>query len=248
MFGSTSRSGFAAAASFQNARLKSALDAVGVRYPIELTHSTRLSRAISRIRCVFDSGSPFQSWLKQSMSLPRKESAATVAGAFLIATFTVAISLFNFCHRDTETQREEKGETEGRSSSSLNPHAYLSPLLSVPLSLCLCVSVAVYFAVDELARPHLEIDQRPEPLGMIASARLMFGDQVADERRIEDAAGATSRSERVIFNHWAIRPAKPSADRRRESHLGPRQDRFGQNAFHAPPQDVFGRRAAQLHP
>ena len=31
MFGSTSRSGLAAAASFQNARLKSALDAVGVR-------------------------------------------------------------------------------------------------------------------------------------------------------------------------------------------------------------------------
>src|SRR5215469_2198929 len=59
---------------------------------MELTHSTRLSRAINRIRCVFDSGSPLQSWLKQSMSLPRKESAATVAGVFLIATFPVVIT------------------------------------------------------------------------------------------------------------------------------------------------------------
>src|SRR5499426_172502 len=101
--------------------------------------------------------------------------------------------------------------------------------------LCVCgVSVAVYFAVDELARPHLEIDQRPEPLGMIARARLMFGDQGADERRIEDAAIPTSRAERVIVNHRALRPAKPRADRRREPHLAPRQDRFGQNAFHAP--------------
>src|SRR5215468_7930092 len=93
MFGSTSRSGLAAAASFWNARRTSALDAAGVRYPMELTHSTRLSRAINRIRCVFDSGSPFQSWLKHSMSLPRKEPAATVAGAFLIATFKVVISV-----------------------------------------------------------------------------------------------------------------------------------------------------------
>src|SRR5262249_18055614 len=159
---------------------------------MELTHNTRFSRAINRIRCVFDSGSPLQSWLKQSMSLPRKESAVAVAGAFLIATFPFFISSFSLSHRDT----------------------------SVPLSLWLCVSVAIYFAVDELARPHLEIDQRPEPLGMIARARLMFGDQVADKRWIEDAALPTSRAERVIFNHRAIRPAKPRADRRRESHFG----------------------------
>src|SRR5262249_22914425 len=93
MFGSTSRSGLAAAASFQNARLKSALDAVGVRYPIEFTHNTRFSRAINRIRCVFDSGSPLQSWLKQSMSLPRKDSAVAVVGALLIATFPVVITV-----------------------------------------------------------------------------------------------------------------------------------------------------------
>src|SRR5262245_14227544 len=31
-------------------------------------------------------------------------------------------------------------------------------------SLWLCGSLAVYFAVDELTRPHFEIDQRPEPL------------------------------------------------------------------------------------
>src|SRR5262245_30342250 len=128
---------------------------------MELTHSTRLSSAISRIRCVFDSGSPFQSWLKQSMSLPRKEPAATVAGAFLIATFPFVISSSNFSRR--RRRRQEKGETEGRSSSSLNPHAYPSLCLSV--ALWLCGSVAVYFAVDELTRPHLEIDQRPEPLG-----------------------------------------------------------------------------------
>src|SRR6185503_2180695 len=127
---------------------------------MELTHSTRLSRAISRIRCVFDSGSPFQSWLKQSMSLPRKEPAATVAGAFLIVTFPVLISSFNFSHRDTETQ--SAGDVQS------SPFHNSSP--------CLCGYVAVYFAVDELARPHLEIDQRPESLGMIARARLMFGD------------------------------------------------------------------------
>src|SRR5262244_4085762 len=92
----------------------------------------------------------------------------------------------------------------------------------------LCGSAAVYFTVDELARPHLEIDQGPEPLGMIARARLMFGDQVADNRRVEDAALPTSRAERVIFNHRAIRPAKPRADRRWESHFGSRQDRLGQ--------------------
>jgi len=44
----------------------------------------------------------------------RKESAAPVAGAFLIVTFPVIISSFNFSHRDTETQRQEKGETEDR--------------------------------------------------------------------------------------------------------------------------------------
>src|SRR5262249_4172065 len=135
-------------------------------------------------------------------------------------------------HRDTETQSE--GDVQ---SSSLTRNS----------SLWLCVSVAVYFAVDELARPHLEIDQRPEPLGMITRARLMFGDQVADKRWIEDAALPTSRAERVIFNHLAIRPAKPRADRRRESHFGSRQDLLGQNAFHGPTQDVFGSHAAQLH-
>src|SRR5215475_6519214 len=38
------------------------------------------------------------------------------------------------------------------------------------------------FAVNKLAQPHFEIDQRPEPLGMIARARLMFGGQIADKR------------------------------------------------------------------
>src|SRR5215510_2638137 len=178
---------------------------------MELTHNTRFSRAINRIRCVFDSGSPLQSWLKQSMSLPRKESAVAVAGALLIATFPVFISSFNSSHRATEPQSE--GDVR---SSSLTRNS----------SLWLCGSVAVYFAVDELARPHLEIDQRPEPLGMIARARLMFGDQIADKRRIEDAAIETSRAERVIVNHRAVRPAKPRADRHREPHLGPRQDRL----------------------
>src|SRR5262245_13393945 len=112
-------------------------------------------------------------------------------------------------------------------------HLFIPPslCLSVTLSFCLCGSLAVSFAVNELARPHLEIDQRPEPLGMIARARLMFGDQGADERRIENAAIPTSRAERVIFNHRAIRPAKPCADWDGEPHLWPRQDRFGQNAF-----------------
>src|SRR5262244_147121 len=98
----------------------------------------------------------------------------------------------------------------------------------------LCGSAAVYFTVDELARPHFEIDQRPEPLGMIARAQLMFGDQVANKRRIENAALETSRAERVIVNHRAVRPAKPCADWRGEPHLAPRQDRFGQKALHAP--------------
>src|SRR5215475_9664369 len=74
---------------------------------------------------------------------------------------------------------------------------------SVPLSLCLRRLCAICFAIDELARPHLKIDQRPESLGMIARARLMFGDQVADKGRIEDAPVSSSRAERVIVNHRA---------------------------------------------
>src|SRR5215468_1145837 len=66
---------------------------------MELTHSTRLSRAINRIRCVFDSGSPLQSWLKQSMSLPHKESAVAVAGALLIATFPIVITAVRLFRR-----------------------------------------------------------------------------------------------------------------------------------------------------
>ena len=101
---------------------------------MELTHSTRLSRAISRIRCVFDSGSPFQSWLKQSMSLPRKGSAATVAGAFLIATFPFFhffIQLLPQRHRDTETKSEGQKEMFISESSP-----YLSRFSVV--SACLC--------------------------------------------------------------------------------------------------------------
>src|SRR5215475_15050645 len=69
------------------------------------------------------------------------------------------------------------------------------------------------FAVNKLAHPHLEIDQRPESLGMIARARLMFGHQVANKRRIEDAALETSRAERVIVERRSVSPAEPCADR-----------------------------------
>src|SRR5262245_10395611 len=68
MFGSGSRTGLAAARIFWIARETSRREVVGARYPMELTHRTRLSRANRRMRCVLDSGSPLQSWLKQSMS------------------------------------------------------------------------------------------------------------------------------------------------------------------------------------
>src|SRR5262245_60476997 len=87
------------------------------------------------------------------------------------------------------------------------------------------------FAVNKLAQPHLEIDQRPEPLGMIARARLMFGYQVANKRRIEDAALETSRAERVIVERRSVSPAEPCADRGGKTHLAPCQDWFGQQAF-----------------
>src|SRR5579863_7441172 len=49
---------------------------------MEFTHNTRFSRARTRITCVFESGSPDQSWPKQMMSRPRspQEETSTVFG------------------------------------------------------------------------------------------------------------------------------------------------------------------------
>jgi hypothetical protein len=47
-------------------------EAVGILFAIELIHRMRFSRDTTRIKCVFDNGSPVQSWLKQTMSRPRR--------------------------------------------------------------------------------------------------------------------------------------------------------------------------------
>src|ERR1043165_5505264 len=68
--------GPAALSSFRTARARSRRVADGALYPMELTHSTRPRRARMRMRWVFESGSPLQSWLKQSMSRPANGSAS----------------------------------------------------------------------------------------------------------------------------------------------------------------------------
>src|SRR5215813_3808844 len=131
---------------------------------MELTHSTRLSRAINRIRCVFDSGSPLQSWLKQSMSLPRKEPAPTPAGNCLISTFSVIIFSFSLRHTDTQTQRHEEGWRDGE-SAGMERHkgetAHLCILQSLSLSvppslyLCVCGASAPYVSPSMNWRAHI---------------------------------------------------------------------------------------------
>ena len=58
--------------SFFTIRLASRALAVGRRLPMLFTHSTRFSRARIFIACIFDSGSPSQSFEKQTMSRPLK--------------------------------------------------------------------------------------------------------------------------------------------------------------------------------
>ena len=57
--------------SFFQIRAASAALARGARFPSEFTQSTRLSRARIRMMWVFESGSPSQSFEKQTMSRPR---------------------------------------------------------------------------------------------------------------------------------------------------------------------------------
>src|SRR2546423_4880919 len=53
---------------------------------MELTQSTRFSRASRRITCVLESGSPVQSWLKQRISRPLNIQSFAVDAAAKIAT------------------------------------------------------------------------------------------------------------------------------------------------------------------
>src|SRR5688572_5878943 len=69
-FGSTSRMPFPAAQSLVHRRFTSCAFAFGVRFPMLLTQRIRLSRARLRMMCVFDSGSPSQSFEKTTMSRP----------------------------------------------------------------------------------------------------------------------------------------------------------------------------------
>ena len=56
--------------SFFHARRRSRTDAVGLRFPVELTHSTRFLWASLKTMCFLLKGSPSQSLLKQMMSFP----------------------------------------------------------------------------------------------------------------------------------------------------------------------------------
>ena len=95
--------------SFLRIRRASRAVAVGRRFPMLLTQSTRFSRARIFIACILDSGSPSQSLEKHTMSRPFK---APIPVPFRFATFCTlgadspAARTWNRFRQSSSTQRE----------------------------------------------------------------------------------------------------------------------------------------------
>src|SRR5438105_6267601 len=106
---------------------------------------------------------------------------------------------------------------------------------------------ALVFAVEEDPLPHLEIDQRPETLGVIRTT-LVRRDELPNDCRLEQVARRCALAEHVFVDQPAIRTPQPAPQGNREAHLPPLEDRRWKGATHRLAQDMLCRPAAQLEP
>src|ERR1700681_1032102 len=108
-------------------------------------------------------------------------------------------------------------------------------------------SVSMILAINELALPHLEINQRPEPLGMILPDLVSLY-QTANELLIKYATVQRALAQNVLIDYRMISAPKPLTNGHRETHFWPRENRVRQDAFHALAQDVLRGPAAKFQP
>src|SRR5438034_5395247 len=84
---------------------------------------------------------------------------------------------------------------------------------------------------DRLAQEGFEHEQRPERDAVIARARLMIRDHLAQKPRIEISGLHQHRPEHGLLYPLPQRPAEPAGERHGKSHLWPVQDLVRQMRF-----------------
>src|SRR5206468_5649039 len=88
--------------------------------------------------------------------------------------------------------------------------------------------------------PDLEIDEEPEPIGMIPDSRSVLLGKVHQYRRVEEVSLKCPGPEHELLDDRPIRPAEPSTQRHRKSHLSPCQNFRWYKVTERLPEHGFG--------
>src|SRR6478736_2808867 len=101
--------------------------------------------------------------------------------------------------------------------------------------------------VEEDALPDLEVDQRPEALGVIL-AGLVSRDELPNDCWLEQVARQRPLAKHEFIDEPTKRRSHPTPHGNGKAHLSALDDLRWQNAAHCRTKDVLCRKAAQLQP
>src|SRR5437870_1512706 len=100
--------------------------------------------------------------------------------------------------------------------------------------------------IEEDPQPHLEIDEEPEAIAVLANSLPVLLRKPSQHGWDEQPSLEHPRSEHELFYDWPEWPPEPPAYRDREPHLAACEDLLGQHVPERRPQDGFGPPPAEL--
>src|SRR5581483_1454894 len=104
----------------------------------------------------------------------------------------------------------------------------------------------VWLAVDERAKPELDLEQRPDLARLVGSARLVVVQHALDRGSAEDAAADGYFVQQHLARQPPELPPKPVSERNTEAVLRALDDMGGHPRAHDVAQDAFPRAAVEL--